>query len=525
VSRWRLDAAAVLAVLAVAAVAFGGHLGDGGLYFDDWTTLAIQRYGEEPGFLGAVEAYMSTDGILTRPGLSVLMSVANLALGDSAAGHTTLSILLACGLSVATYALLAGLGMGRLHATVVAVLLLLFPWSDATRFWPTASLNQVAVVLAFGGLLAGMRGAGTGGRRAVLWHALALALYALALLTYEAVAGIVAASLLAYRTRTGWRPAAARWASDVLVAVVALAYLRSTGTRSTAGAGESLSHAAAIADQAATILAASVSPDSSTPRWLAGGLLLALVLAGALLAWRAPAGDPARRGARRWLLAGGAGAGVLVLAYLPFVPADPWYTPLQPGEGTRVNLVAALGYVLCAYAAVALAATLAARLAPGRRWVAPAVMALGAGGLALGFLDRLSVDRDNWARAAVVQDEVLGKVRAAVPSPARGTALLVAGFPSTVAPGVPVFFWEADLTGAVRVVYDDGSLGGYPMQPGMTLGCDADAIRPAGRHYGPEHATPYGAAILVDLRSGATLRITDPGTCRRAAAELGAIAG
>jgi hypothetical protein len=79
---------------------------------------------------------------------------------------------------------------------------------------------------------------------------------------------------------------------------------------------------------------------------------------------------------------------------------------------------------------------------------------------------------------------------APVPRPGAGATIYGFGFPTTSGPGVPVFFWVTDLSGAVRVTYADRSLSGYPMPEGTTLVCDDESMHPVNNGYSDAQATP-----------------------------------
>jgi hypothetical protein len=223
----------------------------------------------------------------------------------------------------------------------------------------------------------------------------------------------------------------------------------------------------------------------------------------------------------KWLLVSLGGVLVVGLAYLPYLSAGSWYVPLNPGQGNRINALAALGYVATIYGAAALAATLLRRLLPQRAAVLPALL-LCAYTLAIAgaWVDRLDVDKAQWGRSAEIQDAVLASLHGAVPRPSEGTTFYVYGFPSTNGPGVPVFLWITDLSGAVRVTYADRSLTGFPMLEGTQLVCGDESMHPLDSGYTEAQATQYGLTVLVDVSSGRTATIRDRSDCERRAREF-----
>ena len=108
--------------------------------------------------------------------------------------HLALAVVLAALVSVLFFLVLRTLAVERIHAAAMALLLLVFPAADATRFWLAASVSLVSLSLLLGGLLLALKGLRERGRRAVVLHAAAVACYALSLLAYEVA--IVAIAVL-----------------------------------------------------------------------------------------------------------------------------------------------------------------------------------------------------------------------------------------------------------------------------------------------------------------------------------------
>jgi hypothetical protein len=137
--------------------------------------------------------------------------------------------------------------------------------------------------------------------------------------------------------------------------------------------------------------------------------------------------------------------------------------------------------------------------------------------LAVAWHDRLDADKAQWARAADVQAAVLAGMHRAIPRPAYGTTVYAFGFPTTSGPGVPVFLWITDLSGAMRVTYGDRSLTGYPMPAGTALVCGANEMHPLNNGYSEAHRTPYGATVLFDATTGRSVSVRDRRGCEREA--------
>src|SRR3954469_10968947 len=173
-------AVAALGLALVAALVYGDHVVRGGFYWDDWENAGTTRFHNQAGFLGPFDLRQAA----YRPVLQLLLPLPHLLFGTHAAPHLALALLLAVCAGAAFHALLRGLGVPRAYATAAAALALVFPWSDSTRLWATASLNLVAVTLVLGAGAIALRGPRS---RVVLTACMCAA----GVLTYEAVAGLV----------------------------------------------------------------------------------------------------------------------------------------------------------------------------------------------------------------------------------------------------------------------------------------------------------------------------------------------
>ncbi|MCA1684214.1 MAG: hypothetical protein LC708_03710, partial [Actinobacteria bacterium] len=368
---------ATLALAAVAAAAFGPYVARGGLYWDDWENAATTRH-PPAGFVGPVELRL----LAYRPVLALLLPLPHELAGTHAAAQLAIAVGLVVAMVSCFYLLLRTAGLPALHAGPIALLTLLFPYSTATRLWPTGAINNVAVALLLLGLCAGLRGLEARGRQATRLRVAAAVLYVLAVLTYEAVAvPALVGSLGLYALRGGW-PAALRqwrWQAASIVAATLLVVLATTReAQSPAGA---LSHAAAIAGQATTLLGRALVPvgQPPVPAVLAG--LLALFGLSAWLVRRLPADHPARTQTALGVRLLGVGALAVAAGYAMFVPSSSQYEPLNGGTGDRMNLVAALGFATAAWATALTVGGLAGGAVGARARWAPGALAAAVGTL------------------------------------------------------------------------------------------------------------------------------------------------
>jgi hypothetical protein len=107
---------------------------------------------------------------------------------------------------------------------------------------------------------------------------------------------------------------------------------------------------------------------------------------------------------------------------------------------------------------------------------------------------------------------VLGALRSSMPPPPPGSTVIARGFDLFAAPGVPVFAATWDLNGAVKLLWNDKTLQGWPAPPGA-LRCTAagTTLEGIGAIRAP---APYGRAYIVDVRRpGAATRVDSRRTC------------
>src|SRR3954452_3083682 len=304
---------ALLLVLGIAV--FLPNVRDSGFSTDDWANAALSLQGSKGSVLSAY-AHVTP----YRPVLILYVPLTYWVFGTHMGLHLAWSVGLGVLVSAMLYGVLRECALPRIHAGAVAGLVLLFPWADSTRFWPTASMASLSIAIALAGLwvaLAALR-RGSGWR----WHAGAIALYLLSILTYELTALLIAAAGLLYIARAGWRAARWRWAAD-LVAIGVAAIWNSTHTPRPQkfGAGALWHHFSLIVTEGGKVLARSAQP-LGTPRTAL--VLIVLALVAAEVAGGATAPPHTRPGAslRPWLPLLVAGLVVTAAGWLIFVPTD-----------------------------------------------------------------------------------------------------------------------------------------------------------------------------------------------------------
>jgi hypothetical protein len=491
----------------VVVLVYGDHVVRGGFMWDDWENAGTTRYRYEPGFLGPFDLRQAA----YRPVLQLMIPLPHLLFGDNPLPHLALALLVAVGAGAAFHALLRALGAPRAYAMAAAALALVFPWSDSTRLWATASLNLVAVGLVLGAGAIAVRMLARPGANPRARVVLTALMCAAGVLTYEAVAGLVLVLPALYRVRAPWRAVFARWRFEALAAGAAALLVALATTKREQGGGAALDHAAAIARQGAGLTGRALVPWGGLPALAGIGVALALVVAAVALR---------RSAARKPLAAIGLSLAALALAWAPFVPGEAKYVPGAPGIYDRVNIVAgfALAALVCSLAAL-LQSLLPLR---GRaRAVLPALLVAAVAG---GWVAHARDDVADYDRAAGDQRADLAAISSALPrEPAAGTVVVLFHRSNWAAAGVPGFGQPWDLTAALKLRYADPSLTGFPVAPTATVACGPSGVTVDARGTDDPPPAPYARAVLVDGRAGAGgngTRVSDARACRAAVARL-----
>ena len=518
-------------LLLVGVAVYGSYVVRGGFILDDWKVEAdYELLSRTHGFFGTIGEMLDPTGrhepnFQGRPVGAVYHAIVSAALGTRPAPHLALALALGVLTATLLFVLLRNVGFERIHAAALGALVLLFPAADSARLWAGLAVEASTLSLCLLGAIVALAGLGRSGPRAVAFHACAVALYVTGVLLYEIAAPAILLSFLLYRLRAPWSRALPRGAADAVATLLALAYLRSQTTRPIPPLAEQLDHAERIFSEARRLLA-SIGIQNGTPRLPL--FAVALVLLSALVVHRLlPRGEPLRGDLRRWLTTALAGVLVAGAGYALFVPADPWFSPLTEGIGGRTNIAASPGYVLLLYSLPALLGLLLFRGLPYGRALAAGFTLAVAVYLGAAWLDRLRTDQSSYRAASETANDALDVLRETVGKPPPGTTIYLFGVPRESAPNVPIFTASWDLTGAVRLLWRDYSLRGVPGSsvahnfPGNEdewgIDCGPRSLRPRGYLYGPEHASPYGKAVFVDVPMRRVEVIRTKAACESAA--------
>jgi hypothetical protein len=510
----------VTGLLTLAAVfLFGGHVLNGGFYSDDWS---LSAQASEPHAYGHDTA---AGALIDAANSRIVAAFYWLATHELFGLHAKLFLAVAAAMgvvfSLAIYALVRELRVEILPAFAIAVLMLAWPPADTVRVWATPALSQVSFAAWALGALVALRAFRATGRRRTYLHVGSLVLYGIGLGITELPLGfVVLVSPLLYLTVAPWRRAALRWVVDLALAGLAAAFVALPAAEAPEHAVRGVDDWGAqiklYADQAITLFSHAVAPFLQGARWtvFVGALLLA---AGAgWVAWR----DRTESGrfARKWLVAAGIAVAGIAAGYAIYIPADPYYFPLQEGLAGRVNIGVAAPYAVLLVALAMLAGLLLFRWVGDLRRVALTAGLAYCALLFAAFVSDLRIDVRVWDRSADEQYRALNAIVGAVPNPARNAEFFVFGSGGTVSPGLSVFYHGWELTGALRTTYDRGDVLGVPIIEGRGVLCRPDSVI-ASVVGTPEilQITPYGSAVFVDVNSGRSSIIRSERQCLRVA--------
>jgi MFS family permease len=519
--HWSAEVAlAGVALVALGFLVLTPHVQHGGFYADDWGNAAAEHF--EGWWRTSV--YEWRHSIPQRPILALLHPLPYALFGLDPTYHLAASVVLAALTSFSFFVLLRVLGIELRHALAMAMLSLVFPWSDATRLWPTGAMNNVAVIAYFLGSAAAVRGFAHWHARhkaAVLLHLLAAVLYLVSILTYEVALAAIFFSGLLYRTRVTWRALRARWALDALLVLVTLAislHLMS-GVRHVGSLKQRVADLPHFVGQALSLFASIFVPRDLSSSWTSSwdvtsspaGKLVVLGAAAAVVAVAfARSRRPEGHELRRWLYRSAWGAGGVAVAYVMFLGSG-LFPLFYPGIDDRIQTLAAFGFVVAAYSVLALAALL---VAGGRGRVAPMIIiGVGTTLIGLGLIQRVRADLRHYDAAAVEQRHLLERLQRVLPHPLAGSTIFTFGYPGKSAPGVPIFQAPEDLRAAVDLRFNERSLRAVPI---YEQGVDCGPSEVSTLAFPAKSPTAYGHAVFVDLASGRTRHIGSARACVRA---------
>lgn len=498
------------------------HVLHGGFYLDDWWNAALTLHNSHGNSFGNVAGSFA-ETTLFRPMLVLYVPLTYWIFGMHMWLHLAWAAFLGIGVSALLYAVLRTLRLPWIHALAICALVLVYPWFDSTRLWPTGDQIALSTAFALGGLWLALTGLS---RDSWKLHVAAAVLFLTSILTYEIALPSIAGFGLLYAWRFGWARARQRWAIDLVVVIIGGAWVLSHTRRTASGPSGDLSHLRIIISQGAEIVARTLAPVGPQ-RTALPLILLGIVLALGALSLRLPRSDQGEEpgmGMSGWLFCAAVGLGTVVLGWVIFIPADPYYTPSFYGATNRVNGIAGIGAVILVYATFGVVGSLVTRLARRRAVAIGLAMTLIFGGvLGIGYVTVLRRHIGIWNSAYQAEATALQKIKAQYPTLPPGSTLFTTNYPANETWGVPILSSGWDLHGMVKDEYGESILHAAPLLPGYGFVClpEGMEIRVLGPTGAPDgeplvRAQTYKSARIFDIEDERAFQPNSQATCRRA---------
>jgi len=442
-------------------------------------------------------------------------------LGNHVELHLMWAAALAVGASLMIALSLRALRVPVIHAWMIGALILVYPFSDSTRLWPSASFYSLNLMVGLVGFVVALHGLrATTRSSAVRFHVLALALYVTAVFFSEGIAPLILCASLGYAYVAGVGSALKRAPWDLVVVAAAVSIgVASNTTQTVVKRGAAVHHARSLLTGAGDLLIHSIVPlgsgSSGTDPSIYGISLgrVALVLAAAGVVAILTLLRVRRQVLPGFAMAAGACLVWIFAAYVVYVPAIEWYHPLLPGIGNRLNTLAAVGMAGLAYTWLVLIAYAICQLISGAHRqqfvratrVASCVVALALG---IGYTDVLRGHESIWIGEYSHEQQLVTEIHH-LGSAWHGQTVYVS-FGSNVN---PVFVMGWDINGAM-LFYHGGEFRYVTVVPyGTGLRCDATSVQLALPGMAVQRSSQYGSAVFVNAERHELTPIRDRAAC------------
>ena len=414
-------------------------------------------------------------------------------------------------MGIACVVALTELGVPALAAAGVGLLLVVSPYADSMGLWWTASQMSLSMILGLAAVTAGARWINGRPYSAVNMGA-SLALLVAAILTYEAVAPIVLVPVALIALSRN-RRRVLRWSVPAFITSGAAALFMFR--RAVSPQHKTARPLSQYLDRIGTLVRSGT--DTFLHR-LVGvltwwDLLVAcLVAVASYIAWRLTRRSlPTAAIGLPWLA-----SSVLLLivctyaAWIPFIPANDYYVPSQFGVGNRINLLAQLFFL-----SGVMVLLVSVVKAISRRSVAHpigGVIVIGLfAALFASFVSQTHQDQNDYTFATSQRKQVLAEVKTLLPRAADHHEIILAGYHLTASPQwVPVLSAEWDTTGALDLLYGNGTITGQPVS--SSLGCSAHGLTQPALELVTR--VPYDRVVVVDLSMHQVEAMRDRSGCQ-----------
>lgn len=500
-----------------------------GFYSDDWGILSFLNASSDQSLFGLLRSTFETYPY--RPGQAANLAILYWLFGLAPVGFHLVNALVLAAIGPLLYLVLRECGQPRLIAVAVPLVFLCLPHYATNRFWYASFAVPVCTVFYLFSLYADLRVVRPGRLHRLAWKALAVGVLLASILTYEVWLPMffVSPLLVWYRSRRELTPAtgpgvglslrSAVWLGLptilAIFAVTVYKVLLTTRLKSATVAEHFTWFWALLRDAVLTTLAGDFGLHLPAtlmqivryyPDALIAGLaiLCGAVVLGALLRADGGSGGAALR-PRPMLVLAAFGVFLFCAGYAIFL-ASFNAAVSSTGANNRSAIASSAGL---AFVIVGLTGWLSSLIRPGGRR-----LLVFAGSLALacaiGVLI-INTVATFWIAASERQQQVLATLQEQVPELPPGTSLLLDGVCPYVGPA-PVFETWWDMTGMLRILYNDPSLAGDVVTRKVSLREDGVYTRIYGDLVGPY---PYEKLVVFNLQRGQLEPLPGPFAARR----------
>lgn len=506
-----LDCAVLALVVLISAVPYTCGLG---FYFDDWSFLAALAFPPSQSLIGSFQSmYALGGGLEMRPVQILYWAMDSRLFGLHPLGYHALNTALLTAAIAIFYLTLSEARVPRLTAFGIALIYGMAPHYNADRFWIANSEVNLSLGLAYLAVLAGLKGSDPDRRNRLRWQAVCVVSLLAALLAYEAALPVLALMpvaiwwrrRIAHGSQAGVSAACGSvpwFIGSIAAAVLALVAFKFFAQTKIHFRFQFLSHLpAVIAHVISETIRFNFGPFGfELPRLMAtvcrgpGPTSMTLAAAGALgVLSFTYLGRIAREGCpppgRRECIA------LMILAPFVFWGANifflhdvEWKFALN-GTQNRVYALAAIAPAMTAVGLVGLLATVP-RDARLERYVFSSLIA----GLCLCSSLILGTLAQSWQSAYRDEVAILSQIQRAIPNPPPSGTIILDGSCAGLGYFESAFFDDSmDFSGALRLRYGRGDIGGDVVRCGLTIGLRAISI-PSG---GEASAYQYGGGLIA----------------------------
>jgi hypothetical protein len=488
-----------------------------GFYADDWYVWSAFDGASDQSLCGLLRALPLSgsllDGLGVRPAQTLYQALTYSSFGLHPLPYHLFNTVVLAGIAVLFYASLRELRLPHCITLVVPLVYGFLPHYATDRFWIAAHQAVLSQAFFFFGLYAALRAMRAGRELSFCLKAVSILSFAVALLFYEVILGLLPAAFLFIGNRmytksncnvVKRRGLICPGCGYVLVAAISLGTILVYKSRFTNRVNFPFQHSSSPHLGNLVWNAVNMTIRFNVLHYGAGlpRVAFALYRFSGLDAWSAIAAGAIaitvllylnwtlKRSQSAFLSKNGAlyliavGLVMFVLDYVPFFVLSSNFS--YDGMSNRVTIASAIGaaFVLAGGAMLLIRATLPAKLQSLS--VCGAVAAI----CALNYVCIASF-ANCWAKADIEQRDLVSEVRKNV-NLLPGSTLLLDGFCRYVGPA-PVFENASDLGGALRIAYQDHALQADVVSP--TLEINDEGIRTTS--YGVAERYVYGEKLWL----------------------------